>query len=264
MPDAALVVSVSANIVLALTAGIQSIMAYRAKQEQSTNAALKEENDSLRRQLGDHRDGHVKLEAKEAERARLLEERFKAGHRAWEQQQLAQGQAMQRGLDSAHSVVRAALAAAEIAQAKYLAKIDQMINVAKDLSSHDLKMSRSALDEILDTDDSERLQKAMIEHGRSLNILVMLKPLRQAAESGMEFCGRMTLLEAEVINTGVVDSAKSIQHAIRDFLDARPLYTQQDELGETFEIRITIADIERHWEMWSELGRKRRAAEGST
>lgn len=252
MADTSLVVSIAANIVLAVANGVQGIFASR-------NTALREENESLRRQLADYREGHVKLEAKEAERALQLEEKLKAGHDAWEQQRTRHREILENGGDHYSSIVRSALAAAEIAQGKYLAMMDHGIDSARGLAAHDLSMTREQIDELLDSDDANRLQQAMTDHGRTINVLVIMKAIRRIASDGMKFCGRMTLLEATIMDTGISDPDKPIQIAIRDFLDSHPIYVMKNELGQQMEVRITMADIEHQWAFWRDRGEERRA-----
>lgn len=252
MADTSLAVSIAANIVLAIANGVQGIFASR-------NTALKEENESLRRQLADYREGHAKLEAQEAERALQLEKKLKAGHDAWQQEQTMHRQILENGQDNYSSIVRSALAAAEIAQGKYLSMVDHVIDTAKALAAHELGMAREQIDELLDSNDVNRIQRAMMDHGRTINVLVMMKAIRKIASEGMEFCGRMTLLEASILDTGVSDPDKPIQIAIRDFLDSHPIYLVKDELGRQMEVRITMAEIERHWAFWRERAKERQA-----
>jgi len=255
--DSALFVSVLGNIAQAVGNVYQGIKSVNGQQLRSTIDALKEENESLRNQLTDLQAAKERAVLLEAGKAAEVEKQLQQGARAWEQQQREHGEILARGKESFIDVVRFALAAAEVAEDKFLKRIDFMIEAAKELSAAKLKLPKSEIDRLYSEHGMEDLMRIVQQNGRSAGMLLALRAVRDLASEGMSHAGRMTLLYYQIMSTGLHSPSAPIRETVRDYLDARPLFLQENDIGEKFEVCVTMSDIDRKFQAWAERQRLR-------
>jgi hypothetical protein len=246
-----LVASLVVNLVSGVGNVVQGFKASNAQQLRSTIDALTDENESLRRQLGDLRAGYAREARQDATRVGELEQHLQQGSAAWEQQRRNENEVLERGKDSFQDVVGVALAAAEVAEAKYLKKVDHLIDVARTMAATDLGLSRAEIDRISDNADRAEFEKLVIEHGRTIGLLMLLQTARAVAQQGMEYCGRMTLVFHHIMTVGMSNPTTPIRSAVRDFLEGRPLFQQKNENGELVDVCVLPTDIDRRFEEWA-------------